>query len=391
MLKHTLTLLHGDSKMKSSRHLTFHTRRDAWVEVNLSAIEQNTLALRRHVPEGIEIMAVIKADAYGHGAVMVLPTLEASGISMVGVASMDEAVQIRESGLPLSVMVLGVTPDWAMHYALEHNIELTVFSEQHLASLQRLFETTQTPVKIHIKVDTGMHRIGISWDKAAAFINHCFTLPYVTVEGVFSHFAHTSDSSFTDLQVSRWEQVLSQLNRRPQRCHLANSAGTWHGHFGAGNMIRSGLTLFGYTGDDSLQVEDLEPAMSLKARIVHLFELPPGEGISYGQTFHNNTSAPRLIATLPLGYADGVPRGLSGKIHALYAGQRIPQVGVITMDQLMVDVTGVDDPRVGDVVTLIGKSGEERVTLTDWASCIQTIEYELMCGLRVRLPKTYIR
>jgi alanine racemase len=377
--------------LKSSRNLPFHTRRDAWVEINLGAIEHNAAQVRSFLPESTELMAVIKADAYGHGAVMVLPTLEASGVSMLGVAAMDEALQIREAGIHLPILLLGITPDWAMHDAVENDVQLTVFSKLHLESLERLYEASHIPAKVQIKVDTGMHRIGVPWDKAADFIDHCQTLPFVEVKGVFSHLACTNDAVFTQLQMDRWDLLLKTLKNPPPLTHLANSSGVWHYPDIPNTMARVGLSLFGYPGDNLPLPLPIKPAMGLKARIVHLAELPVGEGVSYNQTYRNHSSGIRRIATLPLGYADGIPRNLSNQIEGLYHGCRIPQVGNITMDQLMMDVTDAPDAQVGDVITLLGSSQAGTITLTDWAKILHTIEYELMCALRVRLPKTYVR
>lgn len=377
--------------MKSSRNLPFHTRRDAWVEINLNAIEHNALQVRQFVRDEVAIMAVIKADAYGHGSMMVLPTLEASGVSMVGVASMDEAIQIREAGHQLPILVLGVTPDWAMHYAAEFNVQLTIFSPQHLECLERLYQVTGQPTQVHVKVDTGMHRIGVTWREAAAFIRQCRQLPFLELSGIFSHLAKTQDSAFTQQQIDRWNHVLAELDDLPPYRHLTNSAGTWHYPLENTNLVRVGISLFGYPGDDLPLPLPLQPAMGLKARIVHLQELPPGEGVSYNQTYVNTSHKSQRIATLPLGYADGVPRRLSNRIEGLYQGKRISQVGNIAMDQLMMDVTDVPDARVGDVMTLIGASNDQSITLAHWAKLLDTIEYELMCALRVRLPKTCVR
>lgn len=397
MMNDSLTLLQEYRKLKSSRNLPFHTRRDAWVEVNLGAIEHNAQQVRQFVPPSVEIMAVVKANAYGHGETMVLPTLEASGVTMAGVAAMDEAIQIRQAGLTLPILVLGVTPDWSMHYAAEHDVQITIFSQSHLDSLARLYTVTSQPTKVHIKVDTGMHRIGLHWQEAADFIRHCQTLPYLDVQGIFSHFSSTDNPAFTQKQLARWSEVLNHVEVLPRYCHLANSSGVWHYPLEKTNMARVGIALFGYPSDELPLPVSLKPAMGLKARIVHIQTLLPGEGVSYNHTFQNHTEQPRQIATLPLGYADGIPKALSNQIDGLYQGYRVPQVGNITMDQMMIDITHVQDTAVGDVITLIGESrasngqGNLSITLTDWAKRLNTIEYELMCGLRVRLPKTYVR
>jgi alanine racemase len=338
------------------------------------------------------MMAVLKADAYGHGALMILPTLEASGVTMVGVAAMDEALQIRQAGFHLPVLVLGVTPDWAMHDGVLHDIQMTIASSRHLESLARVYAMTHRPAQVQIKVDTGMHRIGIPWEEAPHFINQCQQLPFLQVEGVFSHLAKTEDASFTCRQQTRWQTVLEQLDTLPPWRHIANSAGMWQYPMDNANMVRVGISLFGYPGDAVCRPPTtLYPAMGLKGRIVHLHTLASGEGVSYGQTFGNTTSQPRLLATLPLGYADGIPRRLSNYLVGLYQGCQVPQVGMITMDQLILDVTEAPDRHVGYVVTRGGEKVSHRVTLSDWAQRAGTIEYELMCQLRVRLPKTYVR
>lgn len=358
----------------------------------MAALEHNAQQIRQFVPKHMAVMAVVKADAYGHGTVMVLPTLEASGIAMAGVAAMDEALQIRQAGFTLPVLVLGATPDWALQYAVENDIQLTVFSHLHLEGLARLYEITRQPVQVQIKVDTGMHRIGVPWEQAAAFIGHCQSLLFLDVQGIFTHLSHTGDAAFTQCQLDRWKTVVQSLNTPPPLRHVANSSGMWHFPLeDSVNMVRVGIALFGYAGDEQPLPFPLKPVMGLKARIVHLHELPPGEWVSYNRTFQNQTDGPRVLATLPLGYADGVPRLLSNRIAGLYQGQCVPQVGAITMDQLMVDVTDVADARVGDVMTLIGESNNGAIWLTDWAAKLGTIEYELMCNLRVRLPKTYVR
>lgn len=376
--------------MKSLRNLPMQTRRDAWVEVNLDAIEHNVRAIRRHVPPGIDLMAIVKADAYGHGAVMILPTLEASGVSMAGVAAIDEAIHIREAGIKLPILVIGTVPDWAVQTAANYDIQLTVFDTHHLDSLKKAFPLTRKPVKVHIKVDTGMHRIGIAVDQALDFIRHCQVQDYIQVEGLFSHLADSHDPVLTQAQLARWESLLAQVDPLPRYVHIGNSGlaangGNLERH---GNLLRLGYAFYGY---EPLNGSSLQPAMGLKARIMHIQEIPPGTGISYNHTWHSPPDRTSRIATLPLGYADGVPRCLSNRIEGLMGGRRFPQVGAITMDQMMFDITGAPEAAIGNTMTLIGRDGDQAIWLDDWAAKAGTIPYELMCGLRVRLPKTYTR
>ena len=408
--------------MKIDRHLAFHTRRDAWVEINLSAIEHNVIAIKTFLQHAnMALMAVIKADAYGHGAPMLVPILEGAEVAMLGVASVDEALQLKDTKTELPVLVLGPTPEWAMRFAAEAGFQISIFSERHLEVLKTAFEVNQRPTQVQIKVDTGMHRIGIPYTEAADFYETCLEASYIDVQGIFSHLADPANPQILGKQRQNWQTLLKQLPRLPKWYHLVSSSSlvppilaspttpvqrltpptpnneTSCNHIQDyisslsedNNIARVGLALFGY-GDLADKI-GLEPAMRLKARIVHLQVLEPGEGVSYGHTYINQTNQTQTIAALPLGYADGLPRGLSNHINALCHGQLTPQVGNICMDQCLVNVTPIPDVQVGDVMTLIGQDSELSIWLDNWADILQTIEYEMMTNLRVRLPRTYIR
>ncbi|MBY0449523.1 MAG: alanine racemase [Cyanobacteria bacterium] len=386
--------------VRTSRQLSIQTRRDAWVEINLAAIEANVVAFRQFLPSSVSIMAILKADAYGHGAAMITPVLEASGVSMVGVAALDEALQLRDAGITLPILVIGAVPDWAVEVAAEKDIQLTVFSQRHLEILRN----THKRWKVHIKVDTGMHRIGVPHPEAVDFIEACYREPNLQVEGIFTHFACAEDPEKTRLQVSRFEAVLKALTDKglplPRYIHAANSAATELSSEvdSLYSMVRVGYGLFGYhKGYGDSHGLHLKPVLSLKARIMHLHHAAAGEGVSYGHHYQVTTDTLH-IATLPLGYADGIPRVLSGRLTGLLHGKVIPQIGAITMDQVMFDVSNVPEASVGDTVTLLGEDNQHPevggITLNNWAALSQDfptplIPYELMCGLRVRLPKTY--
>lgn len=389
--------------MKSLRNVPVQPRRDAWVEINLGAIEENARAIRKLVPPHVALMAIVKADAYGHGSAMVLNTLGASGVSMAGVASMDEAIYLREAGIKMPVLVIGVVPDWAVQYATDYNIQLAIFAPHHLESLRKAYLQDKKPFKVHIKVDTGMHRIGIHWRDAVDFIRHCQSLEFIEVEGIFSHLADSHSPVLSALQISRWREVCKQIDPLPRYVHLSNSGHALcpdafnreAANAVPNNLARLGIGFFGYGNHPEQTNITLKPAMSVKARIMHIGEVPPDTGISYGHAYHTPPGQPSRIATVPLGYADGVPRILSGQIEGQLAGKRVPQVGKITMDQMMFNITAVPEAQIGDTITLIGagdpRNPNEAIWLDDWAQKADTIEYELMCGLRVRLPKTYTR
>jgi alanine racemase len=392
--------------MESFRHLPVQPRRDAWVEVNLGAIEHNARQIRRSVPSHVDLMAIVKADAYGHGAAMVLQTLAASGVSMAGVASVDEAMNLRRAGVNLPILVIGGIPDWAVQFAAQDEIRLTVFNFHHLDVLRQAAERRiqqsgavrdRTFFRVHVKVDTGMHRVGIPWEKAADFMAQCRAIPGVDVEGVFSHFADSQPGSVREQQMAHWDAACSAITPLPKYIHSANSVAALDKDFWVSqsathpdNLARLGLAFYGY-GCSHL---NLQPAMGVKARILHIQELAPEEGISYGPTYRTSSSRElNRIATVPLGYADGIPRLLSNRLQGFLGNHRVSQVGNITMDQMMFDITDVQDAQVGETMTLLGpnENNSDAIWLDDWAAKANTIEYELMCALRVRLPKTYIR
>lgn len=381
--------------MKVLRNLPLQPRRDAWVEVNLGAIEDNARAIRRAIPEHVALMAIVKADAYGHGAPMVLQTLAASGVSMVGVASIDEAIHLRESGIKLPILVIGGIPDWAAQAAAQYDIQLTIFDTHHLDSLRHAYPQVKKPFKVHIKVDTGMHRIGIQALEAISFVQHCQQQPYLQVEGLFSHLADSHNPNLIQQQQATWRDLVRLLPNPPRHLHLGNTGyaltpEVFHGN--QDTLARLGIAFFGYgLPPKTVQSLTLRPAMSLKARIVHLQDVPPCTGVSYGHRYTTPSDRHSRIATIPLGYADGVPRALSNRIEALFGGQRIPQVGAITMDQMMFDVSTAPQAQIGDTITLLGQDQDDAIWLDDWAQKTETIVYELMCALRVRLPKTYTR
>lgn len=372
--------------MKTERQPAFHTRRDAWVEVNLTRFEQNVTKLLAALPKSLKMMAVIKADAYGHGAPMMVPILESLGVAMLGVASVDEALQLKATKTQLPILILGPSPDWALSLASQNGYQATIFSPEHVAILKQHFEQTGQTTQVQIKVDTGMHRIGIQAQKAAEFVAFCQAQPFLDVQGVFTHLADAVNTERRTAQYQLWQTVLKGIKEKPQWIHATSSEAILDPDaLEQGNLVRVGLSLFGY--GNTAKALGLKPLMQLKARISHIHELPSKEGVSYGFSYINKTSQPQKIASLPIGYADGLPRGLSNQIQFAYQGKACAQLGAICMDQCLFDVTAVPEAKVGDVVTLMG----DVQSLSYWAKVLHTIEYELMCGLRVRLPRTFVR
>lgn len=377
--------------MKTLRTPIAQTRRDAWTEVNLSNIEFNLNQIKKLLKPEIKIMAVVKADAYGHGAAMVAKTLAASGISMFGVAAVDEGIQLRSAaGIKNPVLILGPTPLWALPSAVESNLEITIFSETHLEECILTAQKLNKKINVHIKIDTGMHRIGLNYKKALEFISKTQESKGINLKGIFSHLACAEDREVSKMQINRWNEVIDQLTVKPEYLHFTNSSGLMAYPDIHYNLVRTGLELYGLQPDLPHDVQHifLKQAMSLKGRINHLHTAEEGEGVSYG--FRYNVKDKEIkIATVPIGYADGVNRNLSGKIEGILNGKRIKQIGSITMDQMMFDVSNIDQISVGDLVTLLGDDQKDLIAIDEWAKYLGTINYEIPCLLKVRLPRVY--
>ena len=374
--------------MKNVRQTNINIHRDSWVEINLENIAYNMQAIRKNTPKDKKLLAVVKADAYGHGSVMIAPTLLASGADMLGVASIDEGVDLRQAKINCDILVLGAVPVWAVESAVNADLIIAIFSKEHLAACKQAFERTGKRPKVHVKLDTGMNRIGVAADVAADFVNEVRKADYLDFGGVFTHLANAENRTKTQIQIDRWNSVISKIDTTGLLLHILNTAGAMCYDVPNSNMYRAGIGIYGLypdlPEDGEIRKPELKPVMSLKARIVNIHEAHDGEGISYGHTFtaHGN----RKIATVPLGYADGVPRGLSNKISGNLNGKDVPQVGNITMDQMMFDITGVD-ANLGDIITLL----DEKHSIDNWAKILGTINYELTCRLKVRLPRVYTR
>lgn len=374
--------------MKNVRQTNINIHRDSWVEINIENVSHNMKELRKQTPKCEKLLAVVKADAYGHGSVMLAPTLLASGADMLGVASIDEGVDLRQAKINCEILVLGAVPVWAVETAVKADLTISVFSKEHLEACRQAYKRTGIKPKVHVKLDTGMNRIGISVDDAVEFINQVRNADYLDFRGVFTHLANAEIREKTQIQIDRWNKVISQIDTKGLLLHILNTAGAMCYEVSNSNMRRAGIGIYGLYPDlpdnGSIKKSNLNPVMSLKARIVNIHEAKDGEGVSYGHTFIAHGT--RKIATVPLGYADGVPRSLSNKIFGMLNGKEVKQIGNITMDQMMFDITGID-ANVGDVITLL----DENHSIDEWANILGTINYELTCRLKVRLPRVYTR
>ena len=374
--------------MKFQRLSNINTKRDAWVEINLDAIEKNIIELKSFVKPECKILAVVKADAYGHGSSMIAPTLLASGVDYLGVASIDEGIELRNSKFKCPILVLGAAPVWAFDYAAQNNISLSLFLQNHLDAADLTYKKTGLKTKAHIKLDTGMNRIGVQKDDAVEFIKKVQSMESIELQGIFTHFANAEFEEKTQIQLKIWNEVLSQVDTKGLILHCFNTAATISKYKEDNyNMVRLGLALYGLVPDlpdFAKVVPSLTPAMSLKGRIINIHNAKAGSGVSYCHTFTAKNDC--KIATIPIGYADGVDRRLSNKIYGILNGQKVPQVGNITMDQMMFDISNVD-AKEGDIVTLVG----EGISINEWASILGTINYELICRLKARLSRVYTR
>ena len=372
---------------KYLRQTNVNLHRDAWLEINLENLAQNIKEIRKGIPDSKKILAIVKADAYGHGAVMLAKTMAASGVDMFGVASVDEGIDLREGGIKEPILVVGAAPVWAFETAAKNDIAISIFNQSHIDACKEVYERCGLKTKVHVKIDTGMNRIGVRDSLAVDYINKVKTCEFLDFEGVFTHLSMAEDEEVTNLQVEKWNSVINKIDTSGLLLHIQNTAGVFSYNIDS-NMVRLGIALYGLYPDlkkNLIYKPELKQLLSLKGRITNIHEVYEGEGVSYSQTF--KAYEPTRIATVPIGYADGVSRGLSNKIVGELNGKKIRQVGNITMDQMMFDI-GDCEANVGDVITLLN---DKDLSLDSWAEILGTINYELTCRLKVRLPRIYTR
>jgi alanine racemase len=369
--------------------------RPAWADVDLSAIGHNVGVLRRFVGDS-RLCAVVKADAYGHGAVPVARAALASGADVLAVALASEGAELRAAGLQGPILVLSQASADELADLVASDLDATVYTAAGVRELVAAVRAKRTPgpQNVHVKVDTGMRRVGAQPDEVVALVRAVLDAPGLRLASVFTHcaVADEPDSPFTAEQIARYEKVLAELAHAgipvPLR-HAANTAGAIAHPEARFDMVRCGIGIYGLPPSPALDgAVDLRPALSLKARVSHVKRVPAGEGLSYGLRYRTTTES--TIATVPLGYADGVARRLSATGgEVLIGGSRHPIAGTVTMDQLLVDCR--DHPvAVGDEAVLIGRQGDEQITADDWARMLGTINYEVVCGVSPRVPRRYL-
>ncbi len=368
--------------------------RPVWAEIDLEAIRHNIGEIRRLVGPAVAVMAVVKAEAYGHGAVPVAKTVLAAGATWLGVALPEEGIALRRAGLNAPILIFSPLQAEQVDAVAAADLISCVCCLETVTALSQAAVRAGKTASVHVKLDTGMGRIGVPVAEAALFVAAISKLPGIRVDGVFSHLATADerDKEYARRQIANFNQALAALKAAgqiPPHVHLGNSAAIIDlpaAHF---NLVRPGIITYGLrpSAEVALDRIDLRPAFALKTRISFVKRVPPGTGISYGQRYHTGQTA--TIATIPLGYADGWSRLLSHKAQALVGGKRFPIVGTICMDQCMIDV-GDEPVAVGQEVVLIGSQGGERITVDDIAAQLGTINYEVTCMISNRVPRVYI-
>lgn len=369
----------------------------AWVEIDLGALAYNVQQVRRLLSPSTELMAVVKADAYGHGSVTVAQTVLQHGATKLAVATISEGIELRQAGIEAPILLLGATntPEqvraiayWQLQPTLCTPKQALVVSE----TLAAMDDNRVLPV--HIKIDTGMSRLGIPWQQAAQLGQLVERLPHVQIASVYSHLA-TADSpnpTIMRLQHTRYKQAIASLKSvgiNPPCLHFANSAATLVDSALHYDLVRVGLAIYGLHPAAHLRATiDLKPVLQVKARVTQVKTIGTGTGVSYGHQYMADLEM--LLAVVGIGYADGIPRNMSNRMTVLIRGQRIPQVGAIAMDQLMVDVTTIPNLHEGEVVTFLGQDGQNYISAEDWAMSLGTISWEILCGFKHRLPRVAV-
>ena len=367
----------------------------AWAEIDLRAYARNIAVIRERGGERAT-WCVVKANAYGHGALACAETAVAAGASGLCVALVAEGEALRLAGISNPILVMSEQPPEQLDDLVRLGLTATVYNEGAIDALSRSAARANVVASVHLKVDTGMHRVGADPDRAVSLAGRVDADPWLALDGVYTHLARADEQqgdTDTRRQLDRFAEVLARLaamNIRPALIHVANSAATLRGVAdGVGaTMQRAGIATYGISPDPHADVPALEPVLSLKARVSHVQTLAAGVAVSYG--LRRPLAAQATVATLPIGYADGVPRRLWERGEVLIGGKRRRFAGIVTMDQVMIDC-GDDVVRIGDEAVLIGVQGGESVTVNEWARHVDTIGYEIVCGISSRVPRRYLR
>ncbi|HSQ91454.1 MAG TPA: alanine racemase [Nitrospiraceae bacterium] len=364
-----------------------------YATIDLAALAYNLSQIKRRLSPSCDIMAIVKANAYGHGAVETAHALARQGIKRFAVASLDEGIALRHAGLSASIVGLGALLEDQVPDLLAHRLTPVISDGHILPTLAEAARLRPAPYPIHLKVETGMGRLGLSPEELLSLLDDPILRSSLQIEGLMTHLADAdgTDSAFTERQLGIFRSMLEQTRQRGLTIpflHTANSAAIVRfpdAHF---SLVRPGIMLYGYhTLPPSIPAPDLKPVLSLQSTIVQLRSIPRGGTVSYNRTFV--AQRPTRIAVLPIGYADGYSRRLSHRGSVLIQGRRAPIIGLVCMDMIMIDVTDLGPVRVGEIVTLIGQQGEESIWADEVSNWMDTIPYEVLCGIGHRVPRLY--
>lgn len=375
--------------------MMYGSYRDTWAEISLDAVQFNVKTFRKLIDPNTKFCAVVKADGYGHGAVEVAQTALESGANYLAVAFLDEAIHLRKAGIDAPILILGYTPKEAVKEAILNDVTITVFTQDVLDVIVQEANVLKKRAHVHLKIDTGMTRIGVNNKDDALKLAKSIQSEYVELEGIFTHFADADnpDTSYTYKQYEKFMEIVNYLENNQIHIpvkHCCNSAATIAFPEMHMDMVRVGISLYGlYPADHLKEKVTLKQVMSLKTKPVYIKDVAAGQSISYGCTFTPERSS--VIATIPVGYADGFSRSLSNKGHVTVKGKKVPIVGRICMDQSMIDITDVPEVNLDDVVTIFGDANEGFISLDEVAEQMNTIHYETTCLIAKRVPRVFIK
>ncbi|NRT75586.1 MULTISPECIES: alanine racemase [Clostridium] len=365
-----------------------------YVKIDLEAILHNINEAKKRIEKSVKIMAIIKADGYGHGAAELGNFLK-SEVDYYGVATLEEALELRKAGIELPILILGYTSPSQYIEVVKNNITQTVYNTEMAKEMSKVGEICKKEAKVHIALDTGMTRIGFTANEdGIAAVQEILTFSNLVVEGLFTHFATADevDKSYSKLQISKYDKFVALLEERDINIpikHMCNSAGIMEFDHHRFDMVRSGIITYGLYPSEEVNKNaiTLKPALQWKTHVINVNKVDAGHGVSYGKTYITKNET--KIATLSVGYADGYPRALSSKGRVLIHGEYAPIIGRICMDQMMVDVTHIDNVKIEDEVTLVGKDGENIIHVEELANMAGSFNYEFVCGIGKRVQRLY--
>ena len=364
--------------------------RPAWIEIDLGKLRRNLQLIRRDLPAATQLMAVVKDDAYGHGALEVARVVLEEGAWGFGLSTLEEAMALRQGGLPAPLLLLGERQEPELEWCAAHDLTVCVNEIRTVRALAQTATRFNKRVPVHLKINTGMSRYGVRWDEALPLVEQILSEKSLLLEGVMTHFAQSdeTDKGFANLQLSRFNEILEALKalKIPVKLrHTCNSGGFLdlpHAHL---DMVRTGILMYGiFPSQVCRHIPGIEPVMSVKARIAAIQKLKPGEVVGYGMRY--KAQEERRIAVLPIGYGDGFPR-VRNEGYALIHGKRAPLVGGIAMDALMVDITGIPQAQMWDEAVIMGRQGDEEITARDIAKLKNSVTYDVLTGWRLRMRR----